>query len=100
MSDADVTREIERGAKFVIFQYTISVIVLTFRRSSDIYFIPPGGSRLFKGLPFIIISLLFGWWGIPWGPVYTIESLANNFGGGKNVTYELKRVMNSSDAAA
>ena len=23
-------------------------------------------------------SLLFGWWGIPWGPVYTVRALAVN----------------------
>jgi hypothetical protein len=27
--------------------------------------------------------------GIPWGPIYTIGSLIQNFGGGKDVTKEV-----------
>jgi hypothetical protein len=29
-----------------------------------------------------LITLLLGWWGLPWGPVYSVQSLANNFRGG------------------
>ncbi|MBS1511225.1 MAG: hypothetical protein JST86_10310 [Bacteroidetes bacterium] len=84
--------EVNRGAKFVVYQYCISVLVLTFKRPSDIYFIPADGNRLTKGLPFTLISVLLGWWGIPWGPIYTIGSLVKNFGGGKDITQE---IMNS-----
>ncbi len=100
MTDADINRELGRGAKFVVFQYTVSIIVMTFRRSSDIYFIPAGSTGFATGLPFLLISFLLGWWGIPWGPVYTINSLANNLNGGKDVSRELMRVMNSSETTA
>jgi hypothetical protein len=78
--------EIQRGAKFVLFQYCISVIILTFRRPSDIYFLRAGENPVLKGLPFTLLSLLAGWWGIPWGPIYTIQSVYNNSRGGKDVT--------------
>ena len=100
MTDTDITRELDRGAKFVVFQYTISIIVISFRRSSDIYFISAGSTGFTKGLPFILVSLFLGWWGIPWGPIHTLGSLANNMSGGKNVTQELMRIMNSSEAVA
>lgn len=100
MTDADINKELERGAKFVVFQYTISILVMTFRRSSHIYFIPAGSSGFIKSFPFVLISLIFGWWGIPWGPIYTIGSLANNISGGKDVTKELVRAINSSEAPA
>ncbi len=76
--------EVQRGAKFVHFQYCISIIVLTFRRASDIYFIRQGENALVKGLPFTVLSLVAGWWGIPWGPIYTIQSVYNNSCGGKH----------------
>src|SRR5712692_2911764 len=38
MRQGELDFEIQRGAKFILFQYCISVIVLTFRRPSDIYF--------------------------------------------------------------
>jgi hypothetical protein len=31
-------------------------------------------------------SLLFGWWGLPWGPVYTSQSLFTNLRGGERMT--------------
>jgi hypothetical protein len=81
--------EVNRGGKFVSFQYCISIIILTFKRSSDIYFIPAGQSAVLRGLPFVALSLLLGWWGIPWGPIYTIWSLVVDLKGGQDVTAEV-----------
>jgi len=86
MTPADLQAEIERGARFVMFTYCISVLVMTFRRPSDIYFVRAGESATVKGLPFVFISLFLGWWGIPWGPIWTIGSFVTNLGGGKDVT--------------
>ena len=86
--------ELQRGGKFVVYTYCISLLVITFKRPSDIYFVRLGESRVGKGLIFSLISLLLGWWGIPWGPIYTIGSFVNNFGGGKDVTQEVLASMN------
>ena len=86
MKHGELDFEIQRGAKFVLFQYCISVIVLTFRRPSDIYFLRQDENPVVKGLPFTLLSLVAGWWGIPWGPIYTIQSIYNNSCGGKDVT--------------
>jgi hypothetical protein len=67
---------------------------MTFKNPSDIYFIRGGHSRSSKGLPFTLASLLLGWWGIPWGPIYTLGSIFGNLGGGKDVTSD---VVNSLD---
>ena len=89
-----INRELEQGAKFVIFQYTISIIVMTFRRSSDIYFIKAGENATIKGLGYTFLTFLVGWWGIPWGPIYSIGSIANNLSGGKNITNEVLASVN------
>ncbi len=89
LSNADITRELQNGGRFIIFTYTISIIVMTFKRSSDVYFVKAGESAVVKGLPFTFISLFLGWWGIPWGPIYTFGSLFTNLGGGKDVTHEI-----------
>ncbi len=80
---------VHQGGKFVVFPYTISIVVMTFKRSSDIYFVKPGESGLKHGVGFLLTNLVFGWWGIPWGPIYTIGSLVHHLGGGKNVTPEI-----------
>jgi hypothetical protein len=97
MKHGELDFELQRGAKFVLFQYCISVVLITFRRSSDIYFIPQGKNAVVEGLPFTLLSLVAGWWGIPWGPIYTIQSIYNNSCGGKDVT---QAVVNSLRAQA
>src|SRR5437867_4392049 len=97
MKHGELEFELQRGAKFVLFQYCVSVIVLTFRRPSDIYFVRQGENAVVKGLPFTLLSLVAGWWGIPWGPIYTIQSIYNNSRGGKDVT---QAVVNSLRAQA
>lgn len=55
MNSGDLEFEIQRGAKFVLFfQYCISILMLTFRRPSDIYFLRQGESTVTKGLPFTL----------------------------------------------
>ena len=99
LTDADIRRELERGAKFVMFTYAISIIVMTFRRGSDIYFVRSGESAIKHGWGFALISFLFGWWGIPWGPIYTIGSLVTCLSGGKDVTQEVLQAVVAGAAA-
>ncbi len=89
LSTTQVNDEIARGGRFVYFQYCLSIVVMTFKRPSDIYFIRAGESAVSHGLRFSLVSLLFGWWGIPWGPIYTIGSFVTNFQGGKDVTQQV-----------
>lgn len=78
--------EIAQGAKFVYYTFAISILVMTFRRSSNVFYLPPGQNAVVKGLPYTFLTLVAGWWGIPWGPIYSIGSLVTNLGGGKDVT--------------
>jgi hypothetical protein len=87
--------EIQQGAKFVMFQYCISLLIITFKRFSNIYFVRPGENPIMKGLPCSLLSLFLGWWGIPWGPIYTVQALWVNFSGGKDVTREILVSMSS-----
>ena len=99
MRAGEVDFEIQRGARFVFFQYCISIVVLTFRRASDVYFLRKGESAVTKGLPFTLLSLVAGWWGIPWGPIYTVQSVYNNSRGGKDVTESVLNSVRAETAA-
>ncbi len=90
----EINLELNKGAKFVLFEYCFSILIMTFKRGSSIYFIKSGESTLKFGLPYTLISLVFGWWGIPWGVFYTIGSIYTNFSGGKNVTAGLIEAFN------
>lgn len=92
-SGSHLQMELQKGGKFVMYQYCISLLVITFRRSSNIYFLRSEDNAIVRGLPFTLLSLVLGWWGIPWGPIYTITSIWTNFKGGKDVTQEVLASM-------
>ena len=89
IAPADLQQELQRGARFVIYQYCISVIVMTFKRGTDIYFVRADQNRVVRGLPWTLLSLVLGWWGIPWGPIFTVQALYLNLGGGRDVTEQV-----------
>ena len=95
MSADELNRELERGGKFVIFQYCFSVIIMTFKRGSDVYFIRPGESTIKHSIGYTLLTFFVGWWGIPWGPIYTIGSIFTNLTGGKDVTQDVINSFNS-----
>ena len=75
---------------YVVYRYAISIIVMSFHLSSGVKHIPPGGNRFLPGLPYTIISLFFGIWGFPWGPIFTLMSIYRNCAGGHDVTAEVR----------
>ena len=97
LSVNDINREASNGAKFVYFQYCFSIIVMTFKRGSDIYFIRPGESTFKYSIKYTLLTLLFGWWGIPWGPIYSIGAIFTNLKGGENITSDVIGSLNADE---
>src|SRR4051812_47284933 len=93
LSDAQIDAEIANGGKFVVYSYCVSVLVMTFKRPSDIFFLRAGESGVGKGMPYTLISLFAGWWGFPFGLIYTPMCIIQNLGGGKDVTQALLAQM-------
>ncbi|MFQ4143746.1 hypothetical protein [Chlorogloeopsis sp. ULAP02] len=93
MSIEEVYQELSKGAKFVVFLYCFSIVILTFKRSSNIYFIKYRELAFIKSIKYTLISLLLGWWGIPWGIIYTIQSIFINLRGGKDVTLQVMSTL-------
>lgn len=100
MMVSEVNMELQKGAKFVVYQYCVSIVVLTFKRGSNIHFIRADESAINKSWPYTLLSLVGGWWGIPWGPIYTINALATNLRGGKDVTQQVVALFNQQQTAA
>lgn len=81
-----VAEEVSKGGRFVIYPYVVSIIILSFRRSSPITYIPPGRSGAGPAIGWSALSMMVGWWGIPWGIFFTIGALWRNAAGGIDVT--------------
>jgi len=82
----EVRAEIKRGARFVVYEYVISLLVVTRRRASPVYYIEPGRSPARFHWPYSLLTLALGWWGFPWGPALTIGAVRDNLRGGRDVT--------------
>lgn len=63
------------------FQACFSFLVLS-TKSPSRFFIRGHDNTILMGTIYTIITLIFGWWGIPWGPIYTLETLYRNATGG------------------
>lgn len=86
LSGQQIEQEIQRGGRFVVFPYTISIIVITLSRYSEVKFIRAGQGTFGAAMPYMLLSLCFGWWGFPFGLIYTPISVFQCMSGGKDVT--------------
>src|SRR5690349_6723470 len=89
LSARDLQEEAEKGARFVYYTYTFSLLFVTLRRNSGVYMTRPSDNTFLKAFPFTLTSLFFGWWGVPSGPKHTLESIRANISGGVDVTDEV-----------
>lgn len=89
LTAATLIEEIRAGARFKIYSYCVSVLVLTIQRPTNVKFVAAHQSAAGTGFPYAMVSLLFGWWGFPWGPIHTIGSLFRCLSGGTDVTGDI-----------
>jgi len=68
---------------------------MSFKRASAVHFVKQGESTIRPALLYSLISFFVGWWGIPWGPSWTIHSIYKNLSGGKDMTKEVLVALNS-----
>jgi hypothetical protein len=89
MSLDELEAELRAGARFVFFEYCISLIFVTLRRPSAVFLLRHSERGLARGLPYTALSILLGWWGLPWGLIYTPLAVFTNLSGGRDVTAEV-----------
>jgi hypothetical protein len=89
LSTVQVQEELKRGGRFVVFEYCVSFFITTKRHVSDVYFVRAGQGTFGLSLGYTLLSLCLGWWGLPWGFIYTPRCLATNLSGGKDVTAQV-----------
>jgi hypothetical protein len=65
----------------------VSVLLVTLRLPSRLL-LEHRDSIFGAAFGFSLLTFLLGWWGLPWGPLYTIQALGRNLRGGKAVDVE------------
>ena len=97
---AELERAVEAGGRFVFFQYCVSALVITFKRPSGLTFLRANEDGFSSALGYSLISLVAGWWGVPWGPIWTISTVITNARGGRDVTLEVLQEKLGPERAA
>ena len=92
MSHEELAHLIDRGARVIVFSYCVSALIITFRRSATVL-VHPGQSVVSAGLPYTALSLVAGWWGFPFGLIFTPIAILTNLGGGKDVTAQVRATV-------
>lgn len=94
----EMRAEVRQGARFVVFEFVLSFLLVTRRKTSAVFFIRPGESVFWKALPYNLLTLVTGWWAIPWGPAHTIGAIKDNLQGGHNVTAQvIEQILDAAD---
>jgi hypothetical protein len=78
------------AGRWVVHEYCISLIAFTLRRTSRPIYLRPAQSAWVRGLPYVGVSLLLGWWGLPWGVIYTPVTIYANLTGGCDITAQVR----------
>ncbi len=89
MSIQQIEDDILRGGRFRVFLWNFSIIVMSFQRSTGLRYYRAGEGCGASAWPWTVLSMLIGWWGIPWGVIYTIGTLYTNCMGGKDITADI-----------
>lgn len=79
-----------KGTRFRTVPYTFSIVVMSFRRNmGELHEVKTGQWPTGQLFGAVLISLCFGWWGVPWGIAWTIQSLYFLWNGGRDHTLTL-----------
>lgn len=73
---------ISRKTEVTQYHTAMSCLILSIKVPSRFYIVGHETSKI-TALLLSLCALLIGWWGIPWGPVFTVQSVLSNLAGGK-----------------
>lgn len=75
----EVVNDRHHGAKFVFFGYLIPRPIFSpIKRISKVYYLKPNENASQYSTKYNFITMLWGWWGLPFGPGATYSTIKSN----------------------
>ncbi|HET6574887.1 MAG TPA: hypothetical protein VFG68_14875 [Fimbriiglobus sp.] len=93
----DLCRLLSGSQRCVRFECCVSVVVVTFHYRTAIYLTDSRRSRFLYGLAYSLMTLAFGPWGVPWGPILTVRAVWANLRGGEDMTAQILSRLGSCE---
>ena len=86
-----ICHKISAQPRYVIYRHVVSLILVTWRgQHQGIFCSKCGASRAYKDS---LRTWLLGWWGIPWGLIYSGQALFSNMFGGDQPALNNFRIL-------
>ncbi len=98
LTPEQVLHLLRTGSRCVRYEFIVSVLVATFRFQSGIYLTDSWQVRYLLGLPFSVLSIAVGVWGLPWGIVLTARAVWVNLCGGVDATAHVAAHLGEIDS--
>lgn len=97
---ATVVDQVLDGTRFVTIPYVFSIVIMTFQRNiGDVHEVRTGEWPIGKVLKATVITYLFGWWGFPFGIIFSLWAAFYLFRGGYDVTQKvLEKTVSREEA--
>lgn len=76
-----MTTQADETPRAVRYVLVLSLVAVTLHWQSRVHDTASARHRLLRGLPYSLFNAVFGWWGVPWGPVRTAQAIAVNLTG-------------------
>lgn len=99
LSRQQLRAALERGDRCVRFRYVLSFVFVTCDYESTVHLMPATSDGTWRGLPYCLITMLFGWWGLPYGPIQSVAAIRSWMDGGEDVTDEIWDWLNQETDA-
>ena len=97
-TEAELLESLTRGARVGAYPCVASCVLFTFTWMSRPVVIHRPSQR-YRGCGWpITVTILFGWWGLPWGPLKTVQALWRTVNGGFDLTNEITQAVASNRA--
>lgn len=77
--------------RYVIYRHVISAVLVTWRSVQQGVFCSECGAKLAYRAS--LKTWLAGWWGIPWGPIYSVHAIFSNMLGGEQRPIDNFRIL-------
>lgn len=88
---------VNAGGRFVIYRYTLALVIYSMEHPSGVHSVTGRTQAILRGIPYSLLSVLFGWWFFPTGPFRTIQCLGTNLRGGRDVGGEVLEHIRQQD---
>ncbi|WP_200266643.1 hypothetical protein [Luteolibacter pohnpeiensis] len=90
----DFLERVKRGERVITIPYVLSILILTLQRSmGGIHYVNSSNWPMGRIIIATIVTSIFGWWGLPFGPIFSLISLYYLWFGGRDQTRTMLKSM-------